>query len=102
MFKKYDLKSKDSDFIQVLSERDQAVDMADQLAAQISKITGHQIGQHTDENNPWHNALKAANDHIVSNENKPTAQQRFDAMLGKFFMNAGIVIFLLFFAFSYL
>lgn len=53
-------KTNEHEFTQAITERDEAEDMADQLAAQISAITGHEIGEHTSANDPWGNALQAA------------------------------------------
>lgn len=50
---------------QALKERDDAEDMADQLAAQIAAITGEEIGEHTSANEPWRNAMLAADDFIA-------------------------------------
>lgn len=55
----------DAEVIQVIKERDAAEDMADQLAAQIADITGEEIGEHTSANDPWHNAMLAADEWIA-------------------------------------
>lgn len=50
---------------QALKERDDAQDMADQLADQIAAITGTEIGEHTSANDPWRNAMLAADEWIA-------------------------------------
>ena len=45
---------------EVLEERDQHHDRADALAAAIAEITGVEIGEHSNLNDPWENALEAA------------------------------------------
>lgn len=50
----------------VIDERDAAEDMADQLAEQIAAITGAEIGEHTSANNPWRNAMLAADEFIAA------------------------------------
>lgn len=45
---------------QTLRERDRYHDVADALAAQIAAITGVAIGEHSSANDPWQNALVAA------------------------------------------
>lgn len=59
-------KTNNREFTQALTERDKADYMADQLAAQIAAITGHEIGEHTSENDPWANALQASNEWIAN------------------------------------
>lgn len=48
-----------------LKERDDYHDMADDLAAQIAAITGVEIGEHSSANDPWHNAMLAADEFIA-------------------------------------
>lgn len=48
-----------------LRERDDYHDMADQLAAQIAAITGAEIGEHSSANDPWRNAMLAADEYIA-------------------------------------
>lgn len=50
---------------QALRERDEYHEVADDLAAQIAAITGEDIGEHSSANNPWHNAMLAADDFIA-------------------------------------
>jgi hypothetical protein len=47
-------------FEQLIKERDHAEDLADKLAAAIAKIAGVEIGEHSDFNSPWNNALVVA------------------------------------------
>lgn len=49
-----------------LKERDHCEDMADQLAAQIAAITGEEIGEHSSGNDPWRNAMLAADEFIAA------------------------------------
>lgn len=70
-------KTNEHELTKVLTERDKAEDMADQLAAQISAITGHEIGEHTSANDPWHNALEAAREWVADVEH-PVRQQAED------------------------
>ncbi|XTQ92576.1 hypothetical protein ACQR5W_11695 [Xanthomonas sacchari] len=49
----------------LLKERDEAEDMADQLAEQIATITGEEIGEHSSANDPWQNAMLAADKWIA-------------------------------------
>lgn len=51
---------------QALRERDSYHDMADQLAAQIAAITGEEIGEHSSANDPWRNAMLAADEFIAA------------------------------------
>lgn len=48
-----------------LTERDDYHDMADQLAEQIAAITDQEIGEHSSGNNPWQNAMLAADEWIA-------------------------------------
>ncbi len=50
----------DREMSEVLRERDEAVTMADRLADAIANITGVDIGEHSNCNDPWVNALEAA------------------------------------------
>lgn len=45
---------------QILAERDTAQEWADELADLIAAITGVDIGEHTNLNNPWEQAAIAA------------------------------------------
>lgn len=75
--------SDDGALTQALKERDDAEDMADQLAAQIAAITGEEIGEHSSANDPWHNAMLAADEFIAVQIRNlfspPTAPKEFDA-----------------------
>jgi hypothetical protein len=55
----------DSMLTDALKERDHCEDMADQLAEQIAAITGQEIGEHSSGNDPWRNAMLAADDFIA-------------------------------------
>lgn len=46
-------------FDQVMEERDSYHQTADELAQVLSEITGEDIGEHSNENCPWMNALSA-------------------------------------------
>lgn len=48
---------------QTVGERDHAEDMADKLAAVIARITGSDIGEHSNANCPWRNALQAGTEY---------------------------------------
>ena len=54
----------DDELTQVLIERDEYHEMADDLAAKIAEITGDDIGEHTSGNCPWRKALEVADDWI--------------------------------------
>lgn len=56
----------------VLSERDAHHDMADQLSEQIAAITGQEIGEHSSGNDPWQNAMLAADEWIAEDLRKLT------------------------------
>lgn len=49
--------------LEVLAERDQAREAADDLAGMIARLTGVDIGEHSNLNDPWRNALAAAEHH---------------------------------------
>lgn len=49
-----------------LEERDNAEDWAEQLANDISAVTGIDIGEHSNMNNPWANALEALHTYFDS------------------------------------
>lgn len=51
---------------QTLSERDRYHEIADDLAAQIAAITDVEIGEHSSANDPWRNAMLAADDFIAA------------------------------------
>lgn len=48
-----------------LTERDDYHDIADHLAEQIAAITDQEIGEHSSGNNPWQNAMLAADEWIA-------------------------------------
>lgn len=52
------------DCSQLIAERDAAQEWADELADLISAITGVDIGEHSNLNNPWERAAEAADAHI--------------------------------------
>lgn len=54
----------DAAMLQVIDERDKYHDQADDLAAQIAAITGQEIGEHSSGNDPWRNAMLAADEFI--------------------------------------
>lgn len=56
----------DADEQQLIAERDTAQEWADELADLISTITGIDIGEHTNLNNPWERAAEAAEAYIAS------------------------------------
>ena len=47
---------------EALTDRDDYHDIADQLAEQIAAITEQEIGEHSSGNNPWKNAMLAADE----------------------------------------
>lgn len=49
--------------LQTIDERDKAQDMADRLAEAIAQITGVEMGEHSNVNDPWQNALQAATEY---------------------------------------
>jgi len=55
----------DAEILQVIDERDRYHEMADDLAAQIAAITGEEIGEHSSANDPWRNAMLAADEFIT-------------------------------------
>jgi hypothetical protein len=55
----------EAEVLAVIDERDRYHDMADQLAAQIAAITGDEIGEHSSDNDPWHNAMLSADEWIA-------------------------------------
>lgn len=48
---------------QTIDERDRAEVMADRLVEAIAIITGVQMGEHSNMNDPWENALQAATEY---------------------------------------
>lgn len=61
----------DSLWDQTLQDRDNYHEWADQLASRIATITGTDIGEHSSANNPWSNAINAADYYLAA----PPAQQ---------------------------
>lgn len=55
----------DEQLDQALRERDKYHEIADDLAAQIAAITDDDIGEHSSSNDPWHNAMLAADEFIA-------------------------------------
>ncbi len=55
----------EADMLQVIDERDSYHEVADDLAAQIAAITGQEIGEHSSANDPWRNAMLAADEFIA-------------------------------------
>ena len=51
---------------ETLKDRDAYHQFADDLAAQIAAITGVDIGEHSSMNNPWQEAMLAADDFIAT------------------------------------
>lgn len=49
-----------ADCLQLLDERDDAQEWADELAARIANILGVEIGEHSNLNNPWQQACDFA------------------------------------------
>lgn len=45
---------------QLMTERDNAEEKADELAACIAALLGIDIGEHNSGNDPWRNAIEAA------------------------------------------
>lgn len=56
---------KDAEILQIIDERDAYHEIADDLAAQIAAITDVEIGEHSSVNDPWRNAMLAADDFIA-------------------------------------
>ena len=55
----------DADMLQVIDERDRYHEVSDDLAAQIAAITGQELGEHSSINDPWRNAMLAADEFIA-------------------------------------
>ena len=71
---------------ETLKDRDAYHQFADDLAAQIAAITGVDIGEHSSVNNPWQEALLAADDFIATQlktmllqQTQPSQAMRRDA-----------------------
>lgn len=74
-----------------LSERDRYHEIADDLAAQIAAITGVEIGEHSSANDPWQNAMLAADDFIAAQLRRlltPPAESEAASQPGE--MGAGV------------
>jgi hypothetical protein len=52
--------------LQVIDERDEAIEAADQLADFLADITGAEVGEHSSTNEPWRNAMQAADEYLRS------------------------------------
>jgi hypothetical protein len=50
----------DTDVLQLIADRDQAYETADKLAAALAELLGTEIGEHSNMNDPWRNALSDA------------------------------------------
>lgn len=50
----------DQDVLAVIDERDEYQKRADELAHAIASVTGADLGEHSNMNDPWRNALDAA------------------------------------------
>ena len=59
--------SSDAALCQALEERDRYHEASDDLAAQIAAITEVEIGEHSSANDPWHNAMLAADEFLAKN-----------------------------------
>lgn len=56
----------DAAFTAVMIQRDMYHDIADDLAERIAKITGAEIGEHSNINGPWQNAIAAADEFLAT------------------------------------
>jgi hypothetical protein len=79
LFKLPQLGSSEKDMLQVLQERDDAIQMADDLAAQIAAITEIDIGEHTSGNDP-HQAAMLVADEFIASRLKRLAQKLWGAL----------------------
>lgn len=61
-----DCAAADAALTATIKQRDRAQRFADELAAQIAAITGAGIGEHSSSNNPWQQAILAADDFLAS------------------------------------
>lgn len=75
---------------QTLIERDRYHEIADDLAAQIAAITGVEIGEHSSANDPWQNAMLAADDFIAAQLRKLLAPPAAEAASQPGEMGAGV------------
>lgn len=48
---------------EIIDQRDRCEEVADELADQIARITGVDIGEHSNANCPWQNAIEAAEEY---------------------------------------
>ncbi|MGE0698281.1 MAG: hypothetical protein AB7O57_04225 [Hyphomicrobiaceae bacterium] len=55
----------------IIRERDEAQDWADDLADLIAAITGTDIGEHSNLNNPWERAVEAAEAYLKQRTERP-------------------------------
>jgi hypothetical protein len=53
---------------QLIDEHDRATAMADRLAEVIARVTGVEVGEHSNMNDPWENALQAATEYAETTE----------------------------------
>jgi len=58
----------ESDSESTMQENESLREWADRLAQAISKLTGVDIGEHSSANNPWEEALDAADNHTPPKE----------------------------------
>ena len=57
----------------LMRERDRYQEIADELAHALASITGVDIGEHSSENDPWRNALDAAESYVPTITTRPSA-----------------------------
>lgn len=60
--------SHEAEVMDVLAERDRAQTAADILAGIVADLTGAEIGEHSSDNDPWYNAMKASETHRGSSD----------------------------------
>lgn len=65
---------------QTLAERDRAHDAADQLANAIARLFGADVGEHSNINCPWANALEIIDAAAPSAMDMDTARKCWDAL----------------------
>lgn len=68
------LSSEERDHDQTMKERDDAEKIADALAHAIAAITGDEIGEHSNMNCPWQNALDAAEGYLARAATPPAPE----------------------------
>lgn len=71
-----ELQSARDEIDKAVNERDRAEDMADKLADAIEKITGKDVGEHSNLNQPWGKALEFAGEYLLD---KQSASQIIEA-----------------------